>query len=969
MSELTMKYNPAFLNDETLIRTFVVRHREFAAVMESVRDNTSDANQHVLVIGPRGSGKSTLVLRVAAEIRQDPELKQLWYPVVYGEESYLVTNAGEFWLEALLQVAEQTGEDRWHEAHAGLLKEPDSDRLAHRALAQLMDFADERGVRLLFVVENLHQLVESQINDDDEMWAIRKKLQTEPRVMLLGTATRRFDQIDNENQALYEFFRLIELDPLDSLDEIGDLWRLAGNEHTPRAFLRPVEILTGGNPRLIRILSEFAAKTSFQELMDNLVHLMDEHTEYFKHHLDKLAPTERKVFVALADRWDPGTASDIAEVARMQVSAVSSLLNRLEKRRVVRVVDQRGRTKVYQVAERLYNVYHLMRRRGQASARVKAAVRFMVRYYEGDRLVPAIRSLVQEASVLNPTERKHHYLAYDEVLDLVTPSLRDRIMAETRDSLLALPDVPSSLRQRLISHSVESSDEFEGWSLDALLEYDTTALDAATLERFAWSLFGHISLASDSTVAAQAGLSTIERTLEHAPQNPTLHMYRGSVLFFLERYADSLRAFDQAVQLDPDLVNAWRGKADALGALGQREEALATVRRAIELDPEDIPTRMSQIAALLDLGRTEKALDTMAKVEDLPFVRATRASVLRKAGRLEDALADLDWLVKSGNLDAEIYVTRSRVLYDLGRLDEALEDAERSAEMNPGYATARSGMIAILSSMNRRDEALSLVDVYMKLYPEELDFYMQKSALLMMEGRVSEALGSLDKASGLGMDSPLHSSGRGVALELLGRREEALAAYNHAIRLDDSYAPAYRGRGTVLSDMGRSQEARVAYEQAVELEPDNPNGWRLLASEILATQGDAAMLEVLDRAKSHISADAPLWIHEGEALTRLGRFEEALSALGNGIALPNALDVVEETTALSLALAAFIDSPRVLSVLRDSALEDEVEPLIVALRQDAGEDVEVAQEIAEVARDLRDQIEALRSGFEATESE
>ena len=470
-----MKYNPAFLDDETLIRTFVVRHREFAAVMETVRENDRDSNQHVLVIGPRGSGKSTLVLRVAAEARRDAELRERWYPVVYGEESYLVTSAGEFWLEALLQIAEQTGETQWRLAHDDLLGEPSSDRLARRALAQLMDFADERGVRLLFIVENLNQIVGSQIDDADELWAIRRTLQTEPRVMLLGTATRRFDQIDDEGQALYEFFRILDLTPLDSLDEIGDLWALAGNTDTPRAFLRPVEILTGGNPRLIRILSEFAAKTSFQDLMENLVHLMDEHTEYFKHHLDRLAPKERKVFVALADRWDPGTASDVAEVARMKVNAVSSLLKRLEERGAVRVVDKRGRTKVYQVAERLYNVYHLMRRRGQASARVRAAVRFMVRYYQGERLVPAVRALVQEACALSPDQRRDHYMAYAEVLDLTEPDLRTRIVAETRDDLYALPDVPDELRQRLESEGIL----FDSLALEELLEIDPSNLSVA----------------------------------------------------------------------------------------------------------------------------------------------------------------------------------------------------------------------------------------------------------------------------------------------------------------------------------------------------------------------------------------------------------------------------------------------------------------------------------------------------------
>ena len=670
MSDLTMKYNPAFLDDETLIRTFVVRHREFAAVMESVRENTDDANQHVLVIGPRGSGKSTLVLRVAAEVRRDEGLRELWYPVVYGEESYLVTSAGEFWLEALLQIAEQTGEDRWRQAHQDLLSEPESDRLARRALAQLMDFADERGVRLLFVVENLHQLVGSQIADDDEMWAIRRTLQTEPRVMLLGTATRRFDQIDDKGQALYEFFRILDLRPLDSLDEIGDLWELAGNADTPRAFLRPVEILTGGNPRLIRILSEFAAKTSFRELMENLVHLMDEHTEYFKHHLDRLAPTERKVFVALADRWDPGTARDVAEVARMDTSAVSALLKRLEERGAVRVVDQRGRAKVYQVAERLYNVYHLMRRRGQASARVKAAVRFMVRYYEGDRLVPVVRALVHETGALAPDQRRDHYLAYAEVLDRTEPTLRARIVAETRDDLYALPDVPDDLRQRVEAES----DPYASMSVDALLAVDPSELslaEALLLENAAINqhlVYAQKAYVINENVESYVNpfypilLTTQNHILSLSPNDSRVHHNRGSSLASLGRFEEALDAYDRAL----DMLEAHFKRGDILIQLGRFDEALqALPQMADTLDPNDAPRLTSVSTRLAASGRTDEVLGILSASR-----LATEIEPLLVALRLD--------LGETVDVAQEIEEVAHDILADVEALRADLRDADES---------------------------------------------------------------------------------------------------------------------------------------------------------------------------------------------------------------------------------------------------------------------------------------------------
>ncbi len=98
-----IKHNPGILTDEELIRSFVVRQHHLELILETIRENTGSANQHLLIVGPRGSGKTTLVRRVAAEIRSTPELDQQFYPLVFAEESYQVCSAGEFWLEALVQ--------------------------------------------------------------------------------------------------------------------------------------------------------------------------------------------------------------------------------------------------------------------------------------------------------------------------------------------------------------------------------------------------------------------------------------------------------------------------------------------------------------------------------------------------------------------------------------------------------------------------------------------------------------------------------------------------------------------------------------------------------------------------------------------------------------------------------------------------------------------------------------------------
>ena len=94
------------------------------------------------------------------------------------------------------------------------------------------------------------------------------------------------------------------------------MWSAITQEDLSEGRVRPIEILTGGNPRLLSIIANFAAKRSFRELMLDLTQLIDEHTEYFKSHLDALPALERKVFVCLADLWDPVGARVVAKAAQ-----------------------------------------------------------------------------------------------------------------------------------------------------------------------------------------------------------------------------------------------------------------------------------------------------------------------------------------------------------------------------------------------------------------------------------------------------------------------------------------------------------------------------------------------------------------------------------------------------------------------------------------------------------------------------
>ena len=101
------KFNPGTLQSDDEIRAqFVVRQHELDIVLEVLRGNIeSPSCQHVLIVAPRGRGKTMLLARVAAELHTDAALSECLLPVQFMEESQEIFTLADFWLETLFHLA------------------------------------------------------------------------------------------------------------------------------------------------------------------------------------------------------------------------------------------------------------------------------------------------------------------------------------------------------------------------------------------------------------------------------------------------------------------------------------------------------------------------------------------------------------------------------------------------------------------------------------------------------------------------------------------------------------------------------------------------------------------------------------------------------------------------------------------------------------------------------------------------
>ena len=864
MTLTARKYNPGFLSDEELVSSFCVRLDSFESMVESLSECTGSANTHQIVIGPRGSGKTSLLLRVAAEIRRNDDLSSRFFPIVFAEESYEVSTTGEFWLECLSRLAEQAplkpNMPDLKRSCEELRHVLDDQILGERCLGALQNFADRESKRLVLIVENLNMMFRDFV-DREPGWRLRHTLQTEPRIILLASATSRFDEISNPDYALYHQLSELTLRPLEP-EACEVLWQTISGRERPPETIRALRILTGGNPRLLTIVARFGANLSFRKLMSEILDLVDDHTEYFKSHLDALPAQERRVYLALANLWIPATAREIAKQARSDTSKCSAQLARLVERGAVEVTGGSARRKQYYLTERLYNIYYLLRRSRGTAPLVEALIQFLEAYYSPSELKDFAIRTVHESLELDNECKQVHQIAFDRLLESPFLSVHRDELNTLTSSIHSLPPGKASATEMLFKWALATADkghESEAINLwDDVIKQLKTSKVTEDLEMVAYALINKAkalcslnradeSIAARDEVVRRFGTSEEPRLIGATAMALT---GKSAVLIELGRPKDALAVCEEVLhrleqgsvaQFPLEIAKAHCLRGLALCSLGQPEDALRIWDEIVDrLGADDSPTYFPLIArvlfdkgeALVRLNRYEEALDVWDQIierfrnSDSPIVFPLVSSAFCGKGkalvrlkRLEEALEVWDETLKRSahsndpttDLPVGIAIANKSILLDaMGRKEEgllfrneAIQDLCKSKEIRFVLAAvdAMALMSKWLTDQNRFQEALAAWDEIMR------HFESTKSQIF------NDAVASI-----------LAKKGETLAQMNLG--DEALAVWEGVIRrfgpkrmetpqLQNAVSLALLGRGMVLTNSNRLQEAVAVYDEVL----------------------------------------------------------------------------------------------------------------------------------------------------------
>ncbi len=341
----------------------------------------------------------------------------------------------------------------------------------------------------------------------------------------------------------------------------------------------------------------------------------------------------------------------------------------------------------------------------------------------------------------------------------------------------------------------------------------------------------------------------------------------------------ALLAFDQALQVNPQLVDGYLKRAALRAELGDRDGALADYSQALRLQPSP-EGHLGRALLYLAVGELQGAVmdaeQALLLSSNLPAAHHLLGTAYRRQGKVPAAIA-------AYKQAAKLYVAEKDKLNAQRCLDAIMQ--LQSPSPDPA-ASAGSGSVAPVQPLvnpeqffqqilhkvqqgNHRD-ALTDLDWLILSDPSNAEAYCQRGIVYSKIGRRKEAIRDLTEASRLAPQDPKVLLYRAmVRLEL----EDARGAIAELMQIINHHsasvnADVYFLRGNAYSQIQDYRRAIEDYARALHLAPTNPEIY-YQCGKAREAFGDRA------GALSNLQQAANLWLTQGNAV----KYDQALDTI------------------------------------------------------------------------------------------
>ncbi len=283
-----------------------------------------------------------------------------------------------------------------------------------------------------------------------------------------------------------------------------------------------------------------------------------------------------------------------------------------------------------------------------------------------------------------------------------------------------------------------------------------------------------------------------------------------------------------SVEGDSAAIEAYNAGATAFNA-GDYPVARASFEQALEIDPELMAARKVLTLAYFHLREWQLAAESARKVVDAEPDNDAAIKVgfdaASQIGDREAAAGFLEDLVALGpSSDAATRVFNYGV-GDLREGDRAAAKArfEQAIEMDPGLAAAYTGLASLNLEDENYEEALAMADRLLEADPGNAEGLGIRYEAYRRMGDETAANAALDELQAADPERIVDAYfQQGLLLFREGAAEAAVAAFERVLSADPTHARAHYQLGRSLLSAGDYEQAKVYLEKFIEMAPDDP---------------------------------------------------------------------------------------------------------------------------------------------------
>lgn len=409
------KYTPDEMEEREFLSRFVVRTDIFNDIFEDIKSaNNTVPQQHYIIIGQRGQGKTTLLRKVLLEVKNSPELSERIVPVKFSEEQYQIRSLSRLWEE----VADYL-QSIYPEIFPDILDKMeghfDDEDYELKSFSLFENTVIQSEKKLLLLIDNIDELIGKL--SIKEQRRLREILLSSSSIRIIGGSTDMLEQHHKYDKPFYQFFKIIKLRGFNESEAHTFLRAIAKEDQkeqietlirTNPARIETLRRLTGGVPRTLVMLFDILMDDG-GNAFDDLLKILDEVTPLYKHRMDDLPPQLQEIVHTIAMNWDGMLTREIAKKTKLESKAISAQLKQLEKYEIIES-ESIGKNKIYKIKERFFNIWYLMRYgRKKERQRVEWLVKFLESWYSKEELEERAEQLIKalETQEVSPNHAFH----------------------------------------------------------------------------------------------------------------------------------------------------------------------------------------------------------------------------------------------------------------------------------------------------------------------------------------------------------------------------------------------------------------------------------------------------------------------------------------------------------------------------------------------------------------------------------